>query len=219
MTSSAARPPEPQEDDRPLSPAESLALIETERDRLIGKIGPDPSLLYLAFGVAYVAIFGSVYLTLGPVRLLPDWLTLTIGIVVGVAAVGSSIALGVRAGRGLVGPSQKAGAMYGCSWTLGFAALVGVNTQFSDAGLPYGTVSLIWSGSALVLVGVLFLAGGAMFGDVPQYVLGIWILVTAVLAVLVGYPSNFLMLALAGGGGLLAASVCSRMLFGKSRRA
>ena len=53
---------------------------------------------------------------------------------------------------------------------------------------------------ALLVVGLLYLAGGALWNHVPQYVVGVWVLISAVVSVLVGYPANFLVLALLGGG-------------------
>ena len=43
-----------------------------------------------------------------------------------------------------------------------------------------------------------------------QYALGVWILLSSALSVLVGYPANFLVLALAGGGGLVVMAVVAR---------
>jgi hypothetical protein len=44
-----------------------------------------------------------------------------------------------------------------------------------------------------------------------QYALGVRIVVPSALSVLVGYPANFLVLALAGGGGLVVMAVVARV--------
>ncbi len=64
----------------------------------------------------------------------------------------------------------------------------------------------MWSGSLLVLVGVLFLAGATLHRDRVQYGLGAWMLLTGAGSVFAGVPGNFAVLSLAGGGGLLAAA-------------
>ena len=94
--------------------------------------------------------------------------------------------------------------MYGWAWPLGFGALTLVNFRvIALGGLSDDAASLLWSGSALLLVGVLYLAGGALWQSLPMYALGVWMLVTGALSVLVGVPGNFLVLALGGGGGML----------------
>ena len=122
------------------------------------------------------------------------------------AAMVISVVTGTRAGRGLRGPSRVAGAMYGWSWTLGFGALAAVNIGVTRLGLPDDAVTLLWSGSSLLLVGVLYLAGGALWQDRFQYGLGVWMLVSGAGSVLAEVPGNFAVVSLAGGGGLLLAA-------------
>jgi hypothetical protein len=78
-------------------------------------------------------------------------------------------------------------------------------------GVPGPVISLIWSGSALIVVGLLTIAGGLLWPGSGQYALGVWILVSAAASVVVGHPTNFLVLALAGGGGFVVLAVVSRL--------
>jgi hypothetical protein len=96
------------------------------------------------------------------------------------------------------------GAMYGWSWTLSFVCLAAVNITLANHGMSDSAVILLWSASSLLLVGVLQLAGGALWRDTVLYATGVWTMVCAAGAVLVGVPGNFLVLALAGGGGFAA---------------
>jgi len=96
--------------------------------------------------------------------------------------------------------------MYGWSWAIGFCALGVVNTGVTRLGLPNDAVTLLWSGSSLLLVGVLYLGGGALFQDRFQYGLGVWMLLSGAGSVFAGVPGNFAVVALAGGGGLLLAA-------------
>jgi hypothetical protein len=193
------------DEDHPLTAEESLALIERQRREVHRRLGVNVALFYGPWGAAYLLGFGSVFLTYPtavPWR-LPGGVAAVITGVLFATAVVVSVVTGTRAGRGVRGPSRMVGAMYGWSWTLGFSALAAVNIGVTRLGLPADAVTLLWSGSALLLVGVLYLAGGALWQDRFQYGLGVWMLVTGAGSVLAGVPGNFAVLSLAGGGGLL----------------
>src|SRR5665647_3205213 len=85
-------------------------------------------------------------------------------------------------------------------------AVAAVNIGVTRLGLPDDAVTLLWSGSSLLLVGVLYLAAGALFQDRFQYGLGVWMLVSGACSVYAGVPGNFAVVSLAGGGGLLLAA-------------
>ncbi|MDQ6641784.1 MAG: hypothetical protein M3Y66_04735 [Actinomycetota bacterium] len=196
------------DEDSPLSAEESLALIESQRREVHRRLGVNVALFYGPWGAAYLFGFGSAFLTYPSA--VPSRLSGTVaGVISGVlfaVAVVVSIVIGTRGGRGVRGPSRMVGAMYGWSWTLAFSALTAVNIGVTRRGLPADTATLLWSGSTLVLVGVLYLAGGALWQDRFQYGLGVWMLVTGAASVLAGVPGNFAVLSLAGGGGLLLAA-------------
>jgi hypothetical protein len=191
-----------------LSAGESLALIEQQKHETHRRLGVNPVVFYGPWGAAYLLGFGSIFLTY-PTALpwrLPGAVAAVVTGLLFVAATVLSVVTGVRAGRGLRGPSQAAGAMYGWSWTLGFCALTAVNIGVTRLGLPDDAVTLLWSGSSLLLVGVLYLAAGALWQDRFQYGLGVWMLVSGAGSVLAGVPGNFAVVSLAGGGGLLLAA-------------
>jgi hypothetical protein len=193
------------DEDSPLSAGDSLALIERQQREVHRRLGVNVALFYGPWGAAYLLGFGSVFLTYPtavPLR-LPGGVAAVITGVLFAAAVVVSVVNGTRAGRGVRGPSRMVGAMYGWSWTLGFCGLAAVNIGVTRRGVPADAATLLWSGSALLLVGVLYLAGGALWQDRFQYGLGVWMLVTGAGSVLAGVPGNFAVLSLAGGGGLL----------------
>jgi hypothetical protein len=208
-------------DEHPLSAGESLALIERQQRESQQRLGMNPAVIYALWAAAYLLGFGAVFLTYStavPVKLPGAVAAVIIGVLFAVATVGS-IVMGVRAGQGLRGPSRAAGAMYGWSWTLGFCTLAAVNTGVARLGLSRDAVTLLWSGSSLLLIGVLYLAAGALFQDRFQYGLGLWMLVCAASSVFAGVPGNFAVVSLAGGGGLLLAAGYFALRFSSRRRA
>jgi hypothetical protein len=201
--------------DNALSPADSLALIDAQRRRTQRRLRPHPLGLYLPWGLAYLVAFGAVWLTLGP-GLLPRSATVVVVAVCAVGAVATTLTTLVRTHHGVDGPTRRVAGRYGWSWPLAFATLGVVNTQLIGLGVPHETISLIWSSSALVVVGLLTLAAGLLWPGSGQYLLGVWILVSAALSMVVGYPANFLVLSLGGGGGFV---VLALLAWSRGRRA
>lgn len=157
-------------------------------------------------GVAYLFGFGAIYLTYPTsvgVRVPGAVASLITATVFG-AAVVFSLVVGARAGHGVSGPSRVVAAMYGWAWVLGFSVLIAVNYGVArQPGVSEEAATLLWSGSAPLLVGLLYLAGGALWRDRFQYGLGVWMMITGAVSVFAGVPANFAVLALGGGGGLL----------------
>jgi hypothetical protein len=197
MTQSSAGP-----EDRPLTPQDSLALINKQQSSGVRRRQLASALLCGVWGFAYVISWGAFYLAREQV--LP---VLVAAILTGVLIIGSiafSAWFGVHSSQGVRGPSQLTGAMYGWSWTLGSFALVAINVGLQHKGLTDDQTTLLWSGTALLFAGLLYLAGGAIFRSWPHYTIGAWTLIVAAVSVYVGVPDNYLVLSLAGGGGFLA---------------
>ncbi|GAA4529547.1 hypothetical protein [Amycolatopsis samaneae] len=206
-----------EDESEPMSAEESLALIARQSEQVRRELRFDPARLLFVWGVAWFVGWGLVYVaTVGSV--VPGWVGGLVVSVLFVAAIGYSAYYGTRRNRGIRGPSRTAGGMYGWSWCVGYLALVAINVKIGKLGLSEESTSLLWTGSCLLLTGVLYLAGGAIFQDRLQYGLGVWIILAAVAGVLVGYPANFLVLALGGGGGLLAAAVTYLVLARRGQR-
>lgn len=195
-----------------LSVRESLAVIDAQRDRVRRSVQVDPAVVFSIWAVAWGVGFGAAYLAYGPGRVIPGWLGAAVPAVLMAVGVLTSIGYALTVGRGVSGPSRTAGAMYGWSWLLGFMCLNVINTAIIRRGLAADSAALLWSGSALLLVGVLYLAGGALWNDRVQYGLGVWTLCCAAGAVFVGVPANFLVQAFAGGGGFLALALYYRLV-------
>lgn len=193
--------------EEPLTADASLAVIEAERDRVARRVTFDPAIMSGIWAVAWFVGFGCAYLAYGSGRVIPGWLGPTVAATVLVAAVVASILYAARINSGISGPSRTSSAMYGWSWMLSFVCLTAVNIALGSRGLTAATITLLWSASTLLLVGVLQLAGGAIWRDRTQFAIGVWTMVCATGAVLAGVPGNFLVQALAGGGGFAVLAV------------
>lgn len=199
-------------------PAARLALIEEQTRHVRRRVNVDPAVLCAIWGVAWLVGFGAAYLAYGPNRVIPAWLGPTLASVLIAAGMVASIGYSVTVGRGVSGGSRTSEQMYGWSWTLGFLCLAVVNSALTQRGLPSADVALLWSGTSLLLVGVLYLAGGALWRDWVMFGLGVWTMCSAAGAVLAGVPGNFLVLAVAGGGGFLSAALYHRVRTAPRRR-
>lgn len=190
-------------------PAGTLALLQAQQRATVRAIEPDARLLYGTWGLAWVVGFGTFWFTAGG----PDGAYARPGLATGLVFFGC-IATAVvvtavhsaRAGRGVRGVSAEVGAMYGWSWLLGFVGLAALFVGLTRAGAGEEVLALLAPGASCVLVGVLYLAGGAIWRDRLQFGLGVWILLTTSAGVVAGLPWIYLVMAVAGGGGFLLAA-------------
>jgi hypothetical protein len=187
-----------------LSAAESLAVIEQQRARVGRELDINPVVLYATWGVAWTLGFTAYALAADGVA--PVWAGgATFFVLLVAAMVVTWVHIG-RATRGVRGVSAEVGAMYGWSWALGFAALAAINTGLIGMGLTDEQIAVLWPATSLLIVGVLYLAGAALWRDRFQFGLGVWVLVTDAVSVFAGVPANYVVLAVAGGGGFLVAA-------------
>jgi hypothetical protein len=198
------------EDEAPASAAETLRLIETQRGAAVRSLSPDPRLIYWPWGLAWGIGFGLLFLRHGPqeqVRVnLPDALPLiTLYVLMIIAFVVSGMA-GARANRQVSGDSASRGLKYGLSWFAGFAGVSVFCVHFGRLLSP-PEVGLLWAAASVGLVGVLYLAGSAIWQSRDLFVLGLWLTISNIAGVLAGPGWHALIISVAGGGGLLVAGL------------
>jgi hypothetical protein len=144
------------DDDEPLDPAASAALIAAQRARVQEATDVDARLLFGVWGVAWLVGFG---------------------------------------------------ALYGWAWFLGFAGVFALAGALVRAGAEPVVVETAMTIASPIVVGVLYIAGAAMWRDRAQFALGVWILVVTIGAAAVGMPWMLAVMAIAGGGGMLVGAV------------
>ncbi|WP_328444073.1 hypothetical protein [Amycolatopsis sp. NBC_00438] len=194
-------------DDEPLSAEESLNLIAQQNRRMRRELGGGPARMLAAWALAWILGWGFAYYATRTGN-VPGWIAGVVVAVLFFAAIGYTTYVSARSGRGIRGPSRTVGAMYGYSWALSSIGLSVVDIRITQFGsLSSDQVSLLWSGTWLLLTGVMYLAGGMLWQDKLMYGLGAWMIVSSALSVLVGFPANFLVLAVCGGGGFLLGAI------------
>jgi hypothetical protein len=192
----------------PVDPAESLRLIEQERATAERVLTPDPRLLLWPWGIAWAIGFTVYFLRFGPGGRvfvdMPSWLPLTTLMALIIAAGITTGIVGARAGSYVSGPSSQQGAMYGITWSVAFAGVAIVLSQVSGL-LPDDKLNLLWAGVMVALTGALHMSGGAIYHDRALFALGAWTSLINVIGVFIGPGWHSLILAVAGGGGMLVA--------------
>ncbi len=197
-------------DDAPPSPDEALALIRDqqtalERDQLSG-IPWILGVWGVAWSVGFLALW-SGYEGGNP------WFQLPLGVaatIFGVLLLGSiiiSAVIGMRLNRGVRGPSNFSGAVYGIAWpivSLG-AYLIGVSLALN--GMDSTLQSLFFPAIYALVAGAMYLTGAALWRSIDQLVLGAVIIVAGTAAPFFGAPTNNLVMAVLGGGAFLIAAV------------
>ncbi len=157
---------------------------------------------YAGFGLAYVLGHGAAAASHGdtPLLRLPGWLPMTLlgtGLVVGI--VQATIAA-LRAQRGATAPDVLAGRMLGAAWIVAFTALALAVTGLTSALDAPELQSVLWPAGSGLIVGLLYLAEGAVRRNVLHYGLGVWIALTSAAALSLDAPGLYWVLAVAGGG-------------------
>jgi hypothetical protein len=196
-------------DDASPSVGASLSFITAWRRQTARRLFGNPELVLAAWGGAWLLGFGACYLASSPRSALavPGWLAyLVLGVSCATAGVVSAVET-VRPGRGVVGPSRQVTTLYWWSWLLATGGLCLLMLGLGRAGLSPALLSLAWPGLAVLVSGVLYAVGGALWQDRLYYALGAWTVAVGAASTFAGAPGNLAVLALAGGGGLLVMAV------------
>ena len=190
------------DDATPFNAADTLRLIEEQRSSTARSLTPDPRLLYWPWGIAWLVGFGLLFLRFGPGGRvfvdLPVWLPLSTLYALMIAAFVISGVAGMRVSRHVSGVSSVTGALYGFSWFLGFAGFSALAIRLSPQ-LSYEWVGLLWAGGSVGVVGLMYLAGGAIWRTRDLYGLGLWITVINIIGIIAGPGWHSLVISLGAG--------------------
>lgn len=190
------------DEQRPDSPADALAIIRSQQAKVTAQLAPASALFFLFWGVAWILIGVLSYLS--ATDAVGGATAGFAGAAVLLVAGGASAWVGIRSGRGIAGTSARQGLLYGISWPI-IMTLVGVfvGASSSTLGLTGLQMSVLAPAVYALVVGALYSAAGAIWGHLPNFVLGLWIVAVGVISVFAGSPANTLVFGIGAGGGML----------------
>ena len=199
------------DDERVGDPAEMLAMLRGEQDRVNRRLAALVPWILLTWGLCWLIGFLALWGIDGakPAFSLPLPFAVTVFVVLMVASLAISGILGARSQRGIRTSPESAftGTVYGITWTVAFIALVVFGAALSFNGMPRELLNIYYPTGSAVLVGLLYMIAGAIWQAKPALWLGVWTLVVALAAPFFGYPANYLVFAVAGGGGFLVGAL------------
>lgn len=195
-------------DGRDLAAAESLALIEAQQRQVGEQTEPDARLLYGFWGLALLLGEGAFFLSTWEDS--PFEIPLPVaGVILFVSLLSAMVLTSIHIARrvsGVRGNSSRQGTFYGLTWMVGFLCLAAVISGVARAGVDEQTIGLLWAAGSGLVIGLLYMAGGAMWLDRTQFALGAWFAVVSGAGAVAGVPWIYLVLSIAGGGGMLAVA-------------
>jgi len=204
--SGAARP---DTDDAPPDPRQGLAIVAAQRRR-VRDSDVDSRILFGVWGLGWLVAYGVQWwdATTSPTGTSTARGGIAFGAIMLVALVVTLVHV-ARAGRGLAGASQQIGAMYGSAWGIGFAGQGLIVVGIVNAGANPVVIAIVANSIACLVVGMMYMAGGALWRETAMYVIGAWMIAVAAAASLVSMPTGYLVMSLAGGGGMLVGAAIS----------
>lgn len=173
-----------------------------------GQVPPLP----LVWALAWLPAFELVYLTVpragrpGPWD-LPEWAAwLLFVLLLGAAVLGQAghVAGRVSTTRGL---TRQLAVVLGWAWLGAFAGCLLLVAVLALAGVSGPGLEQVAVTVPALLVAALFLAGGLLWGDRTQFLLGVWLAVTAQAGAVLGVPDGAALVALLGAVGFAAVAV------------
>ncbi|TDE43009.1 transporter [Nonomuraea mesophila] len=201
------------DDDRTADPEEMLRVIEEQRAATTRWLYGDPLLLYAPWGVAWLLGFTAFFLHYGldgrsyaPISQMQALAVLMCAQLMAAAIAAIGI---VRMNNLVRGDSTARGAMYGYAWMAGMILMVVICLRMGPL-LPSDETGLLWAGTSLLVVGVLHMAGGALWLNWPMFFIGAWVAAVNAVGVLLGAGWHALLTAVLLGGGFVVAGVWLR---------
>jgi hypothetical protein len=197
-------------DEPVLDAATAQAIITAQRARTRDSVTADGRLIFLAWAAAWILGYGLMWWTARDAGTPTWWAGAIFGLLIAGGVV-TTIVHSLRRSRGIVGPSRAVGAMYGWSWMVAFVAGQAMVGALGRAGVSDEIVLVAANGVSALIVGILYMAGGALWNDRAQFALGVWMALVAGVAAFAGLPGSYLVMGIAGGGGFLVGAAIEHL--------
>ncbi len=186
-------------------PASALSIIDAQRARA-GATRPSGAVLFGLWGAVWLVGYGALWVTAREDG-SPSGPAAAVAVAGGVLAVVVTIVHVQHRTRGIAGASARQGALFGWAWPIGFVAQSLIVSGLGRAGAPDDVLALAANAIAALVVGLLYVAGGLLWSSTAMYLLGAWMALVGAAGATAGLPGTYLVMALAGGGGMLALGV------------
>ena len=189
-------------------PQAAMDLLTDTQRRAGRALDVNGAVLYGVWGMAWLIGYLAIWLSVhGHTVYQPPaaWAFSVLGVGMVAALVATGLTIG-RAVHGVTGVSSSSGNMYGWAWLLGFVCLYAMMAGLGRAGASAAVIGLFASAGPVLVVSLMYLVGGALWRDRTMFVVGGWLVLVNVVAVLVGVEPFGLIMGIAGGGGFLVAA-------------
>ena len=200
---------------QPLGLQAALAIVEDAERSTRRQLNGNTALIYLLWGLAWIAGYGALEGSRrGWLPLDPDSALIVLAAALLVATV-TTVVLSMRSALGIRGHSAFQGGMHGASWVMGFLIMAILSMSIGRAVDDFWLRGMLINSTAVLIVGLLYVAGGTTFNDRRQCYLGLWLMGVTAAALLSG-PDHFLAVYLyLGAGGMLAGSLAEFLALGR----
>ena len=203
-------------------PAEMLTLMKAQQRSIEGQRGAFVPLILLSWSIAWLVGFGALWLVDAPGMgvSLPIWVAAPVFVVLLVGAGTVSTVFGIRASRGVRGgkESEFVGMIYGQAWWVGILAIFALGQALVFNGMDSDILAIFYPSAYIFFVGLMYVMAAAIWHAIPMLILGSWSILVSALAPFAGDPAQYLVYALAGGGGFLAVALWSWIWIRVARR-
>jgi len=189
-------------------PQAAMDLLTDTQRRAGRALDVNGAVLYGVWGMAWLIGYLAIWLSVhGHTVYQPPaaWAFSVLGVGMVAALVATGLTIG-RAVHGVTGVSSSSGSRYGWAWLLGFVCLYAMMAGLGRAGASAAVIGLFASAGPVLVVSLMYLVGGALWRDRTMFVVGGWLVLVNVGAVLVGVEPFGLIMGIAGGGGFLVAA-------------
>ncbi|MBT1634933.1 hypothetical protein [Clavibacter michiganensis] len=210
------------DDDGPApDPRKMHALMEDQRRVAVDAQTSFVWIMEVVWGVAWILGYTALWLIDGSDAVsLP--LPAAVGIFAGLIGVGVvvSVVLGIRGSAGLetTGEARWQGRVYGISWSVAMVSVyvLGIGLALNDA--PSRLLSIFYTSGFSFVAGMMLLSTAALFHSRTSLLLGSILVVAALAAPFAGYPGNYLVMAVVGGGAYLVTGIAVAARGARARR-
>lgn len=198
-------------EDEFFDPASAARVLGGEGERVRAAFDVRVADQFAAWGVAWLVGLGLVWFQVRdqiPYR-GPSTAVIVVLAVLMAAALVVTVDRVHRATVGMHGGTARRGRSYGVAWGCGVVAGLLMVVGAARSGAPPTVVGTLVVSSQLLIAGVLYACGAAVFGGRTKLGLGCWLILLAVVAAFCDPVVAAALGALGGGGGFLAAAAVS----------